>query len=96
MEPRFQADFSNVRLHTGDEAARASRRLNAAAFTSGRDVFFGRDRFQPEAPAGRELIAHELTHTIQQSSGLKPRAALPVRRHSQRSKRQCLAKQTVR
>ena len=68
MEPRFQADFSNVRVHTGDEAARASRRLNAAAFTSGRDVFFGRDRFQPEAPAGRELIAHELTHTIQQGA----------------------------
>ena len=68
MEPRFQADFSNVRVHTGDEAARASRRLNAAAFTSGRDVFFGRDRFQPDAPAGRELIAHELTHTIQQGA----------------------------
>ncbi|WP_310461396.1 DUF4157 domain-containing protein [Sphaerotilus sp.] len=68
MEPRFQADFSNVRVHTGDEAARASRRLNAAAFTSGRDVFFGRGRFQPDAPAGRELIAHELTHTIQQGA----------------------------
>jgi hypothetical protein len=68
MEPRFQADFSNVRVHTGDAAARASRRLNAAAFTSGRDVFFGRDRFQPDARAGRELIAHELTHTIQQGA----------------------------
>jgi hypothetical protein len=68
MEPRFQADFSNVRIHTGDEAARASRRLNAAAFTSGRDVFFGRDRFQPDAAAGRQLIAHELTHTIQQGA----------------------------
>ena len=68
MEPRFQADFSNVRVHSGDAAARASRRLNAAAFTSGRDVFFGRDRFQPDAPAGRELIAHELTHTIQQGA----------------------------
>jgi len=68
MEPRFQADFSNVRVHTGDEAARASRRLNAAAFTSGRDVFFGRGSFQPDAPAGRQLIAHELTHTIQQGA----------------------------
>ncbi|MGS0755735.1 eCIS core domain-containing protein, partial [Roseateles sp. GG27B] len=68
MEPRFQADFSNVRVHTGDAAASASRRLNAAAFTSGRDVFFGRGRFQPDAPAGRELIAHELTHTVQQGA----------------------------
>jgi hypothetical protein len=66
MEPRFQADFSNVRVHTGEVAARASRRLNAAAFTSGRDVFFGRGGFQPDAPAGQALIAHELTHTIQQ------------------------------
>jgi len=68
MEPRFGADFSAVRVHTGEPAARASRRLNAAAFTAGRDVFFGRDRFQPEATAGRELIAHELTHTIQQGA----------------------------
>jgi Domain of unknown function (DUF4157) len=68
MEPRFQADFSNVRVHTGDQAARASRRLNAAAFTSGRDVFFARGGFQPDAPAGRQLIAHELTHTIQQGA----------------------------
>ena len=71
MEPRFQADFSNVRLHTGEVAARASRRLNAAAFTAGRDVFFGRGSFQPEAPAGRQLIAHELTHTIQQGAALQ-------------------------
>jgi len=68
MEPRFQADFSNVRVHTGEVAARASRRLNAAAFTAGRDVFFGRGGFQPDAPAGRQLIAHELTHTIQQGA----------------------------
>lgn len=52
IEPRIQAEFSNFRVHTGDETARASRRLNAAAFTSGRDVFFGRGRFQPAAPAG--------------------------------------------
>lgn len=75
MEPRFQADFSEVRVHTGEVAARASRRLNAAAFTAGRDVFFGRGSFQPEAPAGRQLIAHELAHTIQQ--GAARQAPLP-------------------
>ncbi len=72
MEPRFGADFSGVRVHTGDAAAKASRRLNAAAFTAGRDVFFGRGRFQPEATPGRELIAHELAHTIQQGAAAQP------------------------
>jgi hypothetical protein len=72
MEPRFGADFSAVRVHTGEPAARASRRLNAAAFTVGSEVFFGRGRFQPASSAGRELIAHELTHTIQQGAARQP------------------------
>jgi hypothetical protein len=66
MEPRFRADFRGVRVHTGDHAARLSNRLNAHAFTLGNQVFFGRDRFNPDTHAGRHLIAHELTHTIQQ------------------------------
>ena len=76
MEPRFGADFSAVRVHTGDSAARASRRLNAAAFTVGREVFFGRERFQPGSQGGRTLIAHELAHTIQQ--GAASQAARPT------------------
>jgi len=68
MEPRFRADFSRVKVHTGEKAARLSAGLNAQAFTVGNHVFFGRDRFRPESPQGRELIAHELTHTIQQGS----------------------------
>lgn len=90
MEPRFQADFSNVRVHTGDQAARASRRLNAAAFTSGRDVFFARGGFQPDAPAGRQLIAHELTHTIQQGA-----SAQTVHRSVDTRVNECAAPQTV-
>jgi hypothetical protein len=66
MEPRFGADFSRVRLHSGERAARMSRQLSAQAFTVGNQIFFGRDRFQPDSQEGRELIAHELTHTIQQ------------------------------
>ncbi|WP_158289039.1 eCIS core domain-containing protein [Rubrivivax albus] len=66
MEARLDADFSPVRLHTDDNAARASRRLNAAAFTAGRDIFFSRGGFQPGRAEGRELIAHELVHTVQQ------------------------------
>jgi uncharacterized protein DUF4157/putative RNase toxin 15 of polymorphic toxin system len=68
MEPRFQADFSRVRIHTGETAARLNTQLSARAFTVGPQVFFGRDRFKPETSEGRELIAHELTHTIQQGA----------------------------
>jgi hypothetical protein len=68
MEPRFGADFSAVRVHTDDAAARKSTQLDAAAFTAGRDIHFARGRFQPDSAAGKELIAHELTHTIQQGT----------------------------
>lgn len=74
MEPRFGADFSGVRLHTDDEAARLSQRLGARAFTTGAHVFFGRGQYQPDSDAGRELIAHELAHTIQQ--GAAPRSVV--------------------
>jgi hypothetical protein len=74
MEPRFRADFSGVRIHTGDHAARLNRQLSAHAFTFGDELFFGRDRFQPETQGGRELIAHELTHTIQQGAVAQDRS----------------------
>ncbi|MDH4322532.1 MAG: DUF4157 domain-containing protein [Betaproteobacteria bacterium] len=69
MEPRLGADLSVVRVHTDERAAQLSRQLNARAFTVGNEVFFGRDRFRPETGEGRELIAHELTHTLQQTNG---------------------------
>jgi Domain of unknown function (DUF4157) len=71
MEQRFGADFSRVRIHTGERAARLSRQLNAQAFTVGNQIFFGRDRFRPGSPEGRELLAHELTHTIQQGAAVQ-------------------------
>lgn len=71
MEPRFRADFSKVRIHTGDRAATLSKQLNAQAFTYGRDIFFGKDQFKPDTQDGRELIAHELTHTIQQGAAVQ-------------------------
>ena len=76
MEPRFGADFSAVRIHTGPQAAQASRQLNAAAFTVGNQIVFGRDAYQPDSGAGRELIAHELTHTIQQGAAPQVRRSL--------------------
>ncbi len=68
MEPRFGANFEHVRVHTGDAAAHQSARVGANAFTYGNNVFFGKDKFQPQTAQGKELLAHELTHTIQQGA----------------------------
>ncbi len=68
-EPRFNADLGNVRLHTDTEAAAAARDLRAEAFTRGSDVYFAAGKYQPQSDGGRHLIAHELTHTLQQSGG---------------------------
>ncbi len=84
MEPRFGADFSAVRIHTDDRAASLNRQLSAQAFTVGNHVFFGRDRFQPDTSEGRELIAHELTHTIQQGAAVQ-RSADVTRGRARRS-----------
>ena len=78
MEPRFGADFSAVRIHTGEAAAQQSANLNAHAFTVGEHVFFGRNQYQPESASGRELIAHELTHTIQQGAAIQRSADTTV------------------
>jgi hypothetical protein len=75
MAPRFKADFSGVRIHTGPKAAKLATRLGARAFTFGRDVFFNSGEFRPETPGGMELIAHELTHTIQQKEVVQRDAA---------------------
>jgi hypothetical protein len=66
MEPRFHYDFSNVRIHADDSAGRASRALNASAFTVGRHVIFDSGHYDPHTRAGRRLLAHELTHVAQQ------------------------------
>jgi hypothetical protein len=71
MEPRFGANFGNVRIHTGEAAAQQSAHLNASAFTVGEHVFFARNKFQPESAGGRELIAHELAHTVQQGGAVQ-------------------------
>ncbi|MGR7026164.1 eCIS core domain-containing protein [Geodermatophilus sp. URMC 62] len=76
FEPRFGFDFSEVRVHVGPEAAGAARGLGARAFTVGDHVFFGAGEYQPQTPAGQHLIAHELTHTIQQKSGAARAARL--------------------
>jgi peptidoglycan hydrolase-like protein with peptidoglycan-binding domain len=67
MEPRFGADFSGVRVHTGGEAVQMNRELGAQAFTHGSDVYFG----QGKEPGKNELTAHELTHVVQQTQSIQ-------------------------
>jgi len=68
MEQAFNADFSGVNIHTGNEADTLNRSLSARAFTTGQDIFFRSGEYNPSSSSGQELIAHELTHTIQQGS----------------------------
>ena len=66
MEPRFGHDFSRVRIHTGAPAAEAARAVNAVAFTMGDDVVFAAGQYDPGTRVGKSLLAHELTHVVQQ------------------------------
>lgn len=67
MESRFGTDFSDVKIHTGSQAIQMSRELNAQAFTIGNDIYFDEGKYSPNSDSGKHLLAHELTHTVQQS-----------------------------
>src|SRR5689334_21018292 len=69
MEPRFGHDFSGVRVHTDARAAESARAVGALAYTVGQDIVFGAGQYAPSTSAGQRLVAHELTHVAQQSSG---------------------------
>ena len=62
-------DFSNVKVHTSDKSDALNQQLNAEAFTTGNDVFFRQGNYNPASSDGQQLIAHELTHVVQQSTG---------------------------
>lgn len=66
MEDSFSADFSNVRIHNDSASAQMSDDLEAQAFTHGNDIYFSEGKYDTKSSAGKELLAHELTHTIQQ------------------------------
>jgi len=66
FEPKFGHDFSNVRVHSDSRAAESARAVNAQAYTVGRQLVFGDSQYAPDTTAGRRLLAHELTHVIQQ------------------------------
>ena len=67
MEQRLGCDFSRVRVHSGSAAERSAKDIHAHAYTVGTDIVFGAGRFAPDSRDGRRLIAHELTHVMQQS-----------------------------
>lgn len=69
FEPRFGQDFSQVRIHADARAAEMSVALKAQAFTYGRDIYFGEGKYRPSSPDGDRLLAHELTHVVQQGGG---------------------------
>lgn len=69
MSQNMGADFSGVRVHTGGEAHQLNEQLSAKAFTTGNDIFFRGGEYNPQSSSGQELLAHELTHVVQQSSG---------------------------
>lgn len=75
FEPRFGADFSQVRVHTDTQAAGTAKSLNAKAFTIGNNIVFGQSQFAPNSHEGQRLMGHELTHVVQQgaSSGTDKR-----------------------
>ena len=68
MESRIGFDFSKVRIHTGSRAAASARSLGAHAYTVGNSIVFGSGDYAPQTSAGRRLLAHELTHVVQQSA----------------------------
>lgn len=79
MEQRLGHDFSHVRVHSGASAEQSARDVDAAAYTVGQNLVFGRGRFAPQTQEGRRLIAHELTHVVQQSrSPMFPTPAAPA------------------
>ena len=70
FEPRFGHDFGKVRIHTDAQAAESARSVNALAYTVGRNMVFESGKYQPETPQGISLLAHELTHVVQQGEGI--------------------------
>lgn len=75
FEPRFGQDFSQVRIHTDSQAAQAAHGVQARAYTTGQSIVFGQGQYAPDTDEGKRLLAHELTHVVQQAGqGAAPAA----------------------
>ncbi len=75
LEAHFGADLADVRVHTGSEAADSASKLDALAYTSGRDIYFAPGMYAPTSDSGGRLLAHEVAHVVQQGSGKEPSIA---------------------
>jgi hypothetical protein len=69
MEQAFGADFSGVKVHTDGQSDQLNQSIQARAFTTGQDIFFRQGQYEPGSKGGQELLAHELTHVVQQNGG---------------------------
>ncbi len=78
-EPRFGYDFSNVKIHVDSVAAKSAQSINALAYTSGNNIVFNSGQYAPNTESGKRLLGHELTHVVQQGSGI---AAKRIQRQS--------------
>jgi hypothetical protein len=85
FEHRFGCDFSNVRVHTGADAADLARSINARAFTVGCDIVFGSNEYAPQRTTGWQLLAHELTHVVQQGAARGIKSVGPASASSARA-----------
>jgi len=83
-EPRFGYDFSNVRIHADQVAARSAQSINALAYTSGNNIVFNSGQFSPSTDTGKRLLGHELTHVVQQNNSSALNASGPVQREIDR------------
>ncbi|MGC2774125.1 MAG: DUF4157 domain-containing protein [Bradyrhizobium sp.] len=79
MEARFGQDFARVRVHADEHAAQSARAVDAQAYTVGHNIVFGSGRYVPGTPGGQRLLAHELTHVVQQSGGVAGQAVSSLR-----------------
>ena len=73
MESRFNYDFSNVKIHDSDIAAKSASSINALAYTSGNSIVFNSGQYNTNSDSGKRLLAHELTHVVQQGTGVAPK-----------------------
>jgi hypothetical protein len=78
MESRFGHDFSRVRVHTDAKAAKSAQAVNAHAYTVKQDMIFGAEQYAPKTASGRQLLAHELTHVVQQKRNHSPQQLLSL------------------
>jgi hypothetical protein len=95
MEPRFGYDFSGVRVHTGLSAEESARYVSAAAYTVGHNIVFGRGQYAPQTTSGRRLLAHELTHVVQQNSNEAGKGATGFALHRQKIDPRPLQPETI-